>query len=129
MEVRAAENCEVPNLPQHITAPLRESSEPAGRAMSGTPVLWTAWLDYFATGEGRSLMACIAFASNEAEIRAHFGRTFDPWYAHGCEAGPGVVRNDLTRTLWSTAALKMIESCAAQGAWVDAQSWLHFNFS
>ena len=81
--------------------------------------------DYFVTGEGRILMACITYANDEAEVRAH-GKTFDPWYANGCEIARGVARNQFTLLLWSADALFMFESL---GAALDAHTWLHFNLS
>lgn len=94
-----------------------------------SPTLWTAWLDYYATGEGRILMACITYANCGDQIRARFAERFDPWYARGCEVQRGVVRNELTRLLWSGEALDMIERLAARGAVIDVHSWLAWNFS
>lgn len=91
------------------------------------PRLWTAWLDYSATGEGRAYMACIAYAQGEAEILAHFGNRFDPWFANGCDVGQGVVRNCVTTLLWSATMLDRLEVLADEGAWVEAHSWMHFN--
>lgn len=95
----------------------------------GTPCLWTAWEDYYATGEGRILMACIAFARTADEMRTHFGKTFDPWYAIGCNVARGVTRNELTQLLWSAEVLDTIEAVAARGASVTVHSWLAWNFS
>jgi hypothetical protein len=104
-----------------------EQSAPAD-AGSG-PILWTVWEDYYATGEGRALMACIMWAASEEEARSHFAKTFDPWYAKGCDALPGVVRNEITVLLWSAQALDLVESVAGRGAAVNLHAWLHFNLS
>jgi hypothetical protein len=92
-------------------------------------VLWTAWCDYFATGEGRSIMACITYARTEDEMRAHFTEKFDEWFAKSCEIQSGVVRNKISRFIWSEAMLDAIEDCGIRRGWVDAHSWMHFNFS
>lgn len=91
--------------------------------------LWSAWLQYFATGEGEALMACIAYARTADEMKAHFAKTFDAYFAIACEVQPGVVRNQVTEVLWSPDALRLIETAATRGAAVDAYSWLHRNFS
>lgn len=118
-----------PPSPPTNTTPAGEPLAPEGGAAGKTPALWTAWSDYFATGEGRSIMACIAYAKDEKEIQAHFGKTFDPWYAKGCDTQRGVIRNELTCLLWSEAILCSIEEIARRGGWVDAHSWMHFNYS
>lgn len=113
-------------------APMTEPAEVApttDMAREVEPVLWTAWCDYFATGEGRSVMACIAYANEEAEIKKHFAKKFDDWYAIGCEAAKGVVRNEYTTFLWSRKVLRSIEMAEKKAGWVDAHSWVHVNFS
>jgi hypothetical protein len=100
-----------------------------GLQPSDAPVLWTAWCDYFATGEGRSIMACIGYARNEAEIRKRFADTFDDWWEKGCETAPGVVHNEYTAFLWSDAMLNYIAQTAEKRGWVDAHAWIHVNFS
>jgi hypothetical protein len=39
--------------------------------------LWTAWLDYYATGEGRTLFARIAYAETAEDAIRQFGTAFD----------------------------------------------------
>ncbi len=46
--------------------------------------LWTVWQDYGATGEGRTLMARIAYAQNAQEAVAGFGQGS----AHTLPVGP-----------------------------------------
>ena len=40
--------------------------------------LWTVWIDYFATGEGRTVMAWVGYAGKEVEARAGFAKQFAP---------------------------------------------------
>lgn len=101
----------------------------ATRGKDDRAILWTAWSDYFATGEGRSIMACITYARDEAEIRKRFAKTFDDWFEKGCEAAPGVVHNEYTAFLWSEAVLKYIEQTGENRGWVDAHAWVHVSFS
>lgn len=112
-----------PSMPLTEAPPAGERGELA----ADKPCLWTAWLDYSATGEGRAFMACICFAKSEEEIRSHFGNKFHPWYAKGCDVGQGVVRNGVTTLLWSATMLDHLESVADKGAWAEAYSWMHFN--
>ena len=91
--------------------------------------LWTAWCDYSATGEGRSIMGCIGYARSEQEIKARFAEKFGDWFAKGSEAQEGVVRNEVTQFLWTEAMLTTVESCGRHRGWVDTHCWMHFNFS
>lgn len=93
------------------------------------PQLWTAWCDYFATGEGRSIMGCIAYASSADQMKERFAKKFDDWFAIGCEVQQGVVRNEVTQFLWSEAVLAWVEECGKRRGWVDAHTWMHMNFS
>jgi len=96
---------------------------------SNASCLWTAWCDYHATGEGRSIMACIAYADSEEKMRAHFTEKFGDWFAKGCEIQKGVARSAATRLLWSEDALVAMEDCEKRRGSIDANSWLHFNFA
>ncbi len=90
--------------------------------------LWTCSLDYYATGEGRTVMAHIGYASSKDDARERFGKAFDDFYARGCTVEHGVVRNDTTRLLWSAEALALFESVSDRGA-IEAYSKFHFNLS
>jgi hypothetical protein len=91
--------------------------------------IWTAWPDYAASGEGRSIMACIAYADSTEQMKAQFSKHFGPMFAAGCEMGEGVVRNEVTQLLWSDTLLVSIESSASKRTAVDAHSWMHFNLA
>jgi hypothetical protein len=92
------------------------------------PTLWTASVDYYATGEGRTVFAWIGYAMNEQECREGCGKALDPYFAKGAECVRGVARNEVTTLLWSAAALDLIEA-AEHRANVLAHSMLHFNYS
>lgn len=115
--------------PRAERASWRTTEHPASRDAGSGPILWTVWEDYYATGEGRAIMACITWAASKEEAIRHFGKTFDPWYEKGCDAQAGVVRNEITLLLWSANALDLIDSVAGRGAMVNLNAWLHFNFS
>ena len=90
--------------------------------------LWTVWQDHYATGEGRTLMARIAYAENAEEARAAFVREFDPYFAIGAEALEGVQENEVTGALFAPAALHQARQMEGR-ATLDLVARLHFNFS
>lgn len=89
------------------------------------PGVWTVWADYMATGEGRTLLTRIAYAMDEEEAKRGFERQFGDYFAMGCEAAPGVVRNRVTTYLLSAAALKLA-TCRAGNLNIFASA--HVNF-
>lgn len=70
--------------------------------------LWTIWVDYFATGEGRTLTALIVYAENAEEAKKKFADKFSDYMAIGCDAEEGVVKNNVTKFLFSAELLKNI---------------------
>ena len=90
--------------------------------------LWTAWSDYGATGEGRTLMARIAYAEDERDALTGFGKAFDPYYATGAEASPGVADSNVTRALFTAATLEWVRQHEGR-ANIDLQAKFHFNFA
>ena len=90
--------------------------------------LWTVWADYFATGEGRTILGLICSASSPQDARQRFGEVFDPFYVPGCDVEKGVVRNEATQFLWSSAALTALEELGPRAS-VEATSRIHCNLS
>ena len=95
---------------------------------SSETCLWTVWVGYFATGEGRTLLGLICSASSPQVARQRFGEVFDPYYASGCDVEKGVVRNETTQFLWSGAALTALEELGPRAS-VESTSGIHFNLS
>jgi hypothetical protein len=90
--------------------------------------LWTVWLDYSATGEGRSLFARIAYAEAAEDAIELFGKTFDAYYARGADAEEGVVENAVTAFLFSPAALEQARQLEGKAS-VVVEGRFHFNRS
>jgi hypothetical protein len=90
--------------------------------------LWTVWQDYGATGEGRTLMARIAYAESAQEAIAGFGREFDPYYASGAEALEGVQENEVTRVLFAPAAFMQARQMEGR-ATLELAASFYFNFA
>lgn len=91
--------------------------------------LHTAWCDYLATGEGRTITALIAYARDEAHMREHIRDHFGQFWAEGLYVSQGVVRNPVTEYLWPGAVLNFLERCEGEAGAVLAKSQLHVNFS
>ena len=90
--------------------------------------LCTVWVDYGATGEGRTLIARIAYAEDEREALAGFEKAFDPYYARSAEATEGVSENNVTRALFKAEALEWVRQHEGR-ANVDLSGKFHFNFA
>lgn len=92
------------------------------------PTLWTAWCHYFATGEGVTYIARVAFARDEAQCRKEFVEAFGEFWGLMCEASPGVVRNEVTELLFAATTLDRLGGIKSAGA-VEAKGQLHINLS
>lgn len=90
--------------------------------------LWTVWLDYLATGEGRTKMACLVYADSDSDAINKFQEKFGEYYAQGCQANEGVLRNSVTKLLFSKAALDSIEEASGKGT-LDAYASIHLGYS
>lgn len=90
--------------------------------------LWTASVDYYGQGEGRTRFGWIGYAVDREDCLRRFGEACDPYFAKGADCAPGVVRNEVTRILWSEEAFQEIEKADGRGN-VIAFAELHFNFS
>ena len=90
--------------------------------------LWTVLQDYFATGEGRTLMARIGYAENAQDAIEGFGREFDPYFASGAEALEGVHENEVTQALFAPAAFKRAREMEGSATFALIARF-HFNFA
>jgi hypothetical protein len=95
-------------------------------ANSSAPLLWTTWLDYSATGEGRTLMTRITHAYGPDDARRKFEERFGAYFARGCDAACGIVRNEVVGYLVSEEALNFAQQCNGT---LDIVASLHVNFS
>jgi len=90
--------------------------------------LWTVWLDYFATGEGRTLMVRIAQAQSAEQARDAFAKRFGDYFADGASIAEGVVLNRVTERLFAPTILAHLQEMAGQAA-VALEGSYHFNRS
>ena len=90
--------------------------------------IWTVWLDYGATGEGRTLLARIAYAEDEQAALGGFESQFGEFYARGAEAAEGVVKNGVTKALFRGRTLDHVRLMEGR-ANVDLFAKFHFNFA
>lgn len=90
--------------------------------------LWTVRNDYYATGEGRTLMAWIGYAKDQSEALERFGDAFDSYFARGAGAAEGVVGNEVIDHLFSQRVLDEVRSMEG-GAAIQLTGCLHFNLA
>lgn len=90
--------------------------------------LWTVWLDYFATGEGRTYIARIAYAETQEEARQGFAELYSTYFADGALVSEGVVRNGVTDLLFSPRLLDHVQAMAGE-ARLTLEGCYHFNRS
>lgn len=90
--------------------------------------LWTAWSDYGATGEGRTLLGWIGNAEDRAGALKNFGDAFDSYFARGADAAEGVVENSVIEHLLTQRALDDIRRMQGR-ATVQLTGRLHFNLA
>lgn len=95
---------------------------------SAKPTLHTAWCDYFATGEGRTLIALVARARDEAHMRSIVKERLGEFWSAFAQVAPGVVRNEVTERLWAPGVFEFLERDASDAGIVEAQAQLHANF-
>lgn len=91
------------------------------------PQVWTAWLDYSATGEGRTLVAFMACATSRVEFEQQLTLKLGEWLQKACWIRPGVVRNDVTRYLWSEEALRLFEESGRRPGQLVAHAVVNLN--
>lgn len=90
--------------------------------------IWTVTQDYFATGEGRTLMAWIGYAESEEEALKKFGERFNPYYTPSMGAQKGFVRDDVVSFVFSEQAISVAVKNLGQCN-LEMFSAVHFNFS
>ena len=90
--------------------------------------LWTVWLDYFATGEGRAFMARVAYAETAEQAREGFEARYGTYFAEGASIAEGAVRNDVTGLLFAPQALEHLQGLAGKAA-LTLEGYYHFNRS
>lgn len=71
--------------------------------------LWTVWCEYFATGEGISYSAIIGYAKSAKQAKKMYESRFGEYLAIGCEAKEGVVKNAITKFLFSDEVIKTLK--------------------
>lgn len=90
--------------------------------------LWSAWLDYYGTGEGRTIMGVIGYAHNAEEARTMFTEIFPEWRSFNCYTQIGVANCDPMSFLFSSNALMyMLEH--NKSANIKAHACIHLNAS
>lgn len=74
------------------------------------PSVWTAVTQSRAAGGRCSTEALVCFASDASSMRASFAERFGSHNANAATVVPGIEINDLTRTVLTADALRMVET-------------------
>jgi len=90
--------------------------------------IWTVTSDYFATGEGITYSAIITYAENETDAIRLFTEKFGEYFAIGCKASVGIVRNHVTEFLFSPALLNKLDKHKTDGM-INVYGEYHLNLS
>jgi hypothetical protein len=93
------------------------------------PILYTAWCDYFGTGEGRTMIGLITKARDERDMREIVHHQLGEFWSVYANVAIGVVRNEVTERLWSSGVFEFLERSGADAGMVMAKCELHANFS
>jgi hypothetical protein len=88
--------------------------------------IYTGWLDYGATGEGRSLMAHIGWAESPDQLREQAGDVFGKFFGRGLEVSEGVVQNEVTSAVFSATVFEQLRRLGGR-ATVTCHASMHFN--
>ena len=96
--------------------------------MSQENKLWTVYCDYSSTWEGRSLMAIICYSTKKQEAIDKFSEQFDKYFSIGAIAKNGVLKNDVTKQLFTESTLNFAKENENRCNLIIHSS-LHFNFS
>nr|WP_181374845.1 hypothetical protein [Polaromonas sp. H6N] len=73
-------------------------------------------MDYFATGEGRSLMAYIGYAQNADELRKSASEVLSEYYAKGLDVAEGVIENNVTLVVFSAKTFELVRAFDGQAS-------------
>ena len=90
--------------------------------------IWTGWMDYFATGEGRILMAHIGYAQSEDELRRSASEAFGEYYARGLTVAEGLIENNVTLAVFSRSTFDLVRGLDGRAS-IRCHAFVAFNGS
>jgi len=93
--------------------------------------LYTTHIDYFATGEGRTIFLNISYANSEEnaieKMKNHIGGEYGDYYIKGVEVEEGFnPKNQYVKMLLSSDSIKQIKK---GDAYINIYVEHHFNYS
>ena len=90
--------------------------------------IYTGWLDYAATGEGRTMSAYIGWAASPDRLREEASKVFGEFFGRALEVAEGVVENQVTSAVFSAAVFEQL--CRLGGrANIKCHAVIHYNLS
>ena len=90
--------------------------------------IWTGWMDYFATGEGRILIAHIGYAQSEDELRTSASEAFGEYYARGLNIAEGLIENNVTLMVFSAKTFELVRGLDGRAS-IRCHAFVAFNGS
>ena len=89
-------------------------------------MIYSAWCDYGATGEGRTIMLMYCTAKDESELRVKFTEVFHPFYLPGLQFEEGIK----TDGVFAHMVPHVVASTIGEGGcYFDFYTSFHYNFS
>ena len=91
-------------------------------------MIYTVWVDYYATGEGRTIFAWMGHARSSNDARFELARKIgahSKYFMVGAEHAEGITKNEVTELAFSPAVFLMV------GMPCDFElfSHIHLNFA
>ena len=90
--------------------------------------VYTGWLDYGATGGGRTLVAYIGWAENADRLREQASEVLGEFFGRGLEVAEGALENPVTSALFSARVFEQLRWLGRR-ANIKCHAMMHFNLS
>ena len=88
--------------------------------------IYTGWLDYAATGEGRTMSAYIGWAASPDRLREEASKVFGEFFGRALEVAEGVVENQVTSAIFSPTVFEQLRWLGGR-ANIKCHALMHFN--
>ena len=89
--------------------------------------IWTGWMDYFATCEGRILIAHM-YAQSEDELRTSASEAFGEYYARVLTVAEGLIENNVTLAVFSAKTFELVRGLDGRAS-IRCHAFVAFNGS
>ena len=90
--------------------------------------IYTGWLDYAATGEGRTTSAFIGWAASPDRLREEASKVLGEFFGQALEVAEGVVENQVTSAVFSPTVFEQLRRLDGR-ANIKCHAMMHSNLS